>query len=737
MEPLKLIVDQHSSPDAKISLFRTLFRGREDVYPRRFESRKTGKSGYAPACANEWVRGICEKPRIKCAECPNRRFLTVNETVIRWHLSGQDDRGQPFVAGVYPLLLNETCFFLAIDFDMHDWLDDAGVYLETCERLGIPAALERSRSGRGGHVWTFFSQPVPAATARRLGSYVLTESMQSRPDIGFASYDRFFPSQDTLPSGGFGNLLALPLQKQARELGNSVFIDRHGKPHPDQWTFLSGVRKMSVTDVEGIVADGERRGQIVGLRLPAEDDDREPWTAPPSRRRVTVPPDEPKPEAIELVSASEVYIPKHGLGPGLTNQLIRLAAFQNPEFYKAQAMRLATFGKPRVVSCAEQHAAHISLPRGCFEDVQGLLETLQIPFSVRDERCPGEPIKIRFQGDLRVDQQRAAESLLRHDTGVLAATTAFGKTVVAAWMIAHRAVNTLVLVHRRQLLDQWAERLGAFLDVDPPGIGRIGAGRNKPTGRLDVAVIQSLIRKGVVDDRIASYGHVIVDECHHLSAHSFEQVVRRAKARFLLGLSATVTRKDGHHPIVFMQCGPVRHRVDAKSQAALRPFRHRVIVRPTAFTASDSDNIDRRVQFQSLYAELVHDVTRNRAICDDVVEAAMPGRSPLVLTERHEHLEWLAGQLSDRVRYVVVLRGGSGRSSVSKSRSNWLRSPRPRSGFSWAQASTLAKGSTTLASIRYSSRCPCRGKARSRSMSDASIGFAMASATSASTTTPT
>jgi superfamily II DNA or RNA helicase/very-short-patch-repair endonuclease len=657
---LKLIVDQQSPADAKVALFRSLFRGREDVYPRRFESRKTGKSGYAPACANEWVRGVCEKPRIKCAECPSRQFLSLNERVIRWHLSGQDDAGKSFVAGVYPMLLDETCFFLAIDFDKQNWTEDAQGYLETCRRMSIPAALERSRSGRGGHVWSFFSEAIPAALARRLGSYLLTESMTRRPDIGFESYDRFFPSQDTLPRGGFGSLIALPLQKQAREQGNSVFLDAQLAPFADQWAFLSSIARLSRSRVEEIVAAGERQGRILSVRLPSDDEDSEPWTAPPSRRRA-VPVEAELPARVELVLANEIYVPKEPLTPWLRNRLIQLAAFQNPEFYAAQSMRLPTYGKPRIVSCAEDHGRFIGLPRGCLDELRDLLGQLGVGITILDERFQGEPVEAAFHGDLRPDQQRAAEALMPHDIGVLAATTAFGKTVVAAWLIAERRVNTLVLVHRRQLLDQWVERLSTFLNVPQKAIGRIGGGRNKPTGRIDVAVIQSLVRRGVVDDRVGTYGHLIVDECHHVSAHSFEQVARRAKSRFVLGLSATVTRKDGHQPIIFMQCGPIRHRVDAKAQAALRPFRHSVIVCPTSFAPAATEAADARVEFQALYTALAENDVRNRAICDSVVEAVQTGRSPLVLTERHEHLERLAALLSGRVRHIVILRGGSGK----------------------------------------------------------------------------
>jgi superfamily II DNA or RNA helicase/very-short-patch-repair endonuclease len=324
-------------------------------------------------------------------------------------------------------------------------------------------------------------------------------------------------------------------------------------------------------------------------------------------------------------------------------------------------MRLPTYAKPRIIGCAEEHPQHISLPRGCLEDVRELMTDLNIRPVIRDERFSGHPLQATFQGELRREQKLAAEAMLKHDTGVLAATTAFGKTVVAAWLIAQRGINTLVLVHRRQLLDQWIERLATFLDLPAKSVGRIGGGRNKPTGLLDVAVIQSLVRKGVVNDCVAEYGQVIVDECHHLSAHSFEQVVRRAKARFVLGLSATVTRKDGHQPIIFMQCGSVRHRVDARAQAAARPFEHTVIVRPTTFQTGNVTGTDKRIEFQSLYQLLVDDETRNRAICEEVVQAVRDGRSPLILTERNEHLDRFESALSTSVPHVVTLRGGLGK----------------------------------------------------------------------------
>jgi hypothetical protein len=437
------IVDHRSPPEAKIALFRALFRGREDVYPRRFESRRTGKTGYQPVCANEWVQGVCEKPRIKCSDCPHQRFLSVADEVIRWHLSGQDNEGKDFVMGIYPMLQDETCFLLAIDFDKEGWREDAKAFWETCCHLNVPAALERSRSGNGAHIWIFFDTAIPASLSRKLGSHILTETMERRPDIGLRSYDRFFPNQDTLPAGGLGNLIALPLQKRPRESGNSIFLDEGFVPYLDQWAFLSTLRRIDRSAVESIVRSAEATDRIVGVRhaLP-EEDEPAPWTLPASRRRKEPPVTGPLPANLELVASDEIYIQKDALSPGLRNRLLRLAAFQNPEFYKAQAMRLPTYDQPRIIACAEDHPCHISLPRGCLGDVQELLSKLKITHVIRDERFHGRPLTVEFRGELRQEQLTAARAMLAHDTGVLSATTGFGKTVVAAWLIAQRRVKT-------------------------------------------------------------------------------------------------------------------------------------------------------------------------------------------------------------------------------------------------------------------------------------------------------
>jgi len=645
------------SNQEKIDIFRNLFRGREDVFPVRWKNAKSGKSGYAIACGNEWVRGICRKPRAKCSACEHKAFLPVTDDVIRFHLSGKDARGKPFCAGVYPMLLDETCWFLAADFDKETWQADVTALVQTCKEFAIPAHVERSRSGNGGHVWIFFAETVPAVEARKLGTFLLTKTMECYPELGFASYDRLFPSQDTLPKGGLGNLIALPLQFSPRQSGNSVFVDNGFKPYPDQWAYLSSIKCLSAKTLSAVLAQMPKQSSVIGLPFPEdEESEKAPWALPPSRKPAL--PDLSAvvlPEKLQVVLSDQIYIPKADLVPPLRNQLLRLAAFQNPEYYRAQAMRLPTFGKPRIIACAEDYADHIALPRGVLDALQDMAVETGISLQVDDQRYDGVPIQTKFTGTLTKSQNKAARALLAEDTGVLSATTGFGKTVLAASLIAKRRVNTLILVHRRQLLDQWLARLETFLDTSNMAIGHLGSGKRKLSGQIDVALMQSLVKHSEVDDCVADYGQLIVDECHHISAVSFELVARRSKAKHVLGLTATPYRKDGHHPVIFMQCGPIRYRVDAKSEAAKRSFSHSYFSHQTEFRLQMGDETP---PIQSIYNMLAQNQARNDLIFNDVLKALDAGRSPVLLTERREHVAYFAERFQGFAKNIIVLQGG-------------------------------------------------------------------------------
>ena len=642
----------------KVTLFRSLFRGREDVFPRRWENLRTGRSGYAPACDNEWEWSLCEKKRgpgagkrATCGECPNQAFIRVCDDEVAKHLRGDQ------VMGVYPLLADETCWFLAADFDKKSWQEDVAAFSETCRQHGVPVAIERSRSGNGAHAWFFFESPVSAVAARKLGCFLITETMARRHQLSMDSYDRLFPNQDTMPKGGFGNLIALPLQRRARDAGNSVFVDDSFKPWPDQWVFLASLQRLDTALVYALADEASRRGQVIGVRVSDVGDeiDRTPWERPPSGRPRKIVITTPLPPVVKAVLAQRLFIEKTGLPSSLLNQLMRLAAFQNPEFYKKQSMRLSTALTPRVIACAEDLREHIALPRGCLAEAEETLTEYGVTLEVADEREGGTPVGFSFHGTLTPLQEQAVAALLAHDTGVFVAPPGIGKTVVGTCLVAARKTSTLILVHRKPLLDQWMGQLALFLGIEPKDIGQIGAGKAKPNGRLDVAMVQSLVRKGAVSDLVAGYGQVIQDESHHCPAVSFERVLAEVKAKYVVGLTATPQRRDGHHPILNMQLGLVRFTVDAKSQAARHPFDHKLVVRETGFspkTMPDGAGI------QELYAALAADQRRNNLIFDDVVHALEEKRSPILLTERRDHLEHFAERLTSFTRHLIVLHGG-------------------------------------------------------------------------------
>ncbi|HBM64126.1 MAG TPA: DEAD/DEAH box helicase [Pseudomonas sp.] len=625
---------------SKLALFRSLFKGRIDTYPLRWESRG-GKSGYAPACANEWRPGICEKPRIKCSDCGQRQLLPVSDDVIYRHLAGA------IVVGVYPLLSDDTCHFLAVDFDEAHWREDALAFVQAARSLDVPVALEVSRSGNGAHAWIFFQDKVPAIDARRLGAAIISHACERTRQLSLSSYDRLFPNQDFMPKGGFGNLIALPLQKRARANNHSVFVDDSLEPYPDQWRFLATVRRMSPEGIQPAVNQAMGNRDPLGVAFVDEQNEAEPWK---QREQTSQSLTCSLPATLKVTLANLIDFEKSQLPQPLANRLIRLAAFQNPDFYKAQAMRLSVWNKPRVIGCAQNFPQHIGIPRGCWDAVLDLLNEYKITPQLQDERFTGVSLEFDFLGTLRPDQDAAIHALMPYDTGILCAPTAFGKTVTAAALIARRRVNTLVLVHRTELLRQWQARLQTFLGVGKEVVGTIGGGKPKTTGQIDIAVMQSLSRKGEISDLIKNYGQVIVDECHHLSAVSFEALLRSAPARYVLGLTATPTRRDGQQPIIFMQCGPIRHTAARPESAP-----HDLSVTPRML--SGPIPLPEGAGIQDVFKTLADDTGRTALIVSDVRSAYDQGRKVLVLTQRTEHVDVLEHALKGHVENLYTLHG--------------------------------------------------------------------------------
>lgn len=651
------------TPQEKITLFRSLFRGREDIYPKLWTSR-IGKKGYSPACTNDWASSTCGKtlePPVKCSECDNREFLPITDQVIMDHLQGRH------VIGVYPMLPDDTCWFLAADFDKETWKDDVAAFRETCKSMNLPVAIERSRSGNGAHVWFFFAQPIPAVIARTMGCYLITETMSRRHQLSMESYDRLFPSQDTLVKGGFGNLIALPLQHELRQKGNTVFLDENFTPYEDQWAYLASIKKLQPDVVQRIANEAIRQDSVIGVSRDSDEDgdDQAPWNRTPSRKKPKKKVIGKFPSITHGVFAQRLFVEKKDLPSPFITRIKQLAAFQNPMFYEKQSLRLSTARIPRVISCFEEYPEHIAVPRGCFDNLCELLVEHGVKLVLDDMRISTPGPSYTFQGTLREAQSEAVNEILNHDLGVLSAPPGFGKTVIGAKLVAKRGCRTLILVHRKELLDQWVARLSLFLGVDTKEIGRIGAGKNKPNGMLDVAMIQSLVRKDEVNDIVAGYGQVIVDECHHLPAVSFERVLNEVKARYVVGLTATPYRRDGHQPIIHMQCGPVRFSIHPKSHEARTQFKHQLFCKETNFTMTNPD-----ASIQEIFAALVTDEQRNALILADVRQAIQEGRSPVLLTERKEHLDILADGLRNDVKHLIVL---SGRLSVKERRETMER----------------------------------------------------------------
>ncbi len=644
----------------RLDIFRGLFRGREDIFARRFVSSKTGKSGYQPVCKNRWSDGCAEHKR-KCEGCPFKEFIPLDEAIIRRHLD--KDAKETDVIGIYPILEDNTVYFLCADFDdkncEHGYQDDVLSYVRVCKEWGVPAYIERSRSGKGAHVWIFFGEPILAADARRLGFAIIGAAMESNVRLDMKSYDRFLPNQDFLPKGGCGNLIALPLQGLARKSGNSVFVDEDFEAYPDQWPLLSSARKLTASELKAILANHAYQIEL------SSSSETKPWETP-KPDRISF---EDFHSPVKFVRANGLYVPIKSVSGKVLRHLKGLASFRNPKYYELLNARKPLYHTPSLVICYEMTEDYLKLPRGCEDAVIELLQSNFAVWDENDQTNAGRTIDISFSGELRPEQEAAVQRLLAYNNGVLAATTAFGKTVAAIGMIAQRKTNTLILVHSKALLEQWKEEIEKFLIINESEpaleekkgwgrkkafslVGLLDGSRNTLHGIIDIAVFNSALSEDGVKPFVRNYGMVIADECHHSGAIGYERVLKYVNARYVYGLSATPTRQDGMTPIVFMQCGPIRYKSDAKAQMSRQSFSRVLIPRFTPFRA-----IEEKGNALQYLGDLANDRARNELIVQDVVSELNEGRTPIILTKRKDHISILAEMLAPYCRNVVQLIG--------------------------------------------------------------------------------
>ena len=625
-QDLPLAESVPQSSEEKVSLFLSLFGTRRSVYPRLWSNPKSGHKGYSPACRNEWVRGICEKPRVKCSECLHQNFPPLDRKAVYSHLTGQQ------TIGTYAINEDNTCCFVAADFDGEGWGEDITAYRRSAEELGFEIAVERSRSGNGGHAWLFFAQPVQAVVARRLGTLVMARAASRNARLNLSTYDRFFPNQDTLPKGGFGNLIALPLQAEPRRSENTVFLDSELQPLPDQWAYLAGVKKAAIADVQRIIES------ITGDLSAAEEVREEPYSLLFDECAL-----DSIPKAVTrgiftgnlvVEKRAQLSLQMEGVPSSLRAALKRLGTIANPNFYEKQRLRFPTFNIPRFIFCGKDHTDRLILPRGTLPEVEKLVLKAGGHVAVNDLLPNATPIHLHFHGVLTAEQERAVEVMMNHDNGILVAPPGAGKTVMACAAIARRGIPALVLVHRKPLKDQWSTRLQQFLGLSKKDIHILGRGRYRDAF-VAIGMFQTLAKADSPAQLMKKYGQVVIDECHHVPAASFEAAIKQCAARYLLGLTATPFRKDGLQKILYLQCGPIRHKI-ADVHASNIP--RRVIVREI----SESFPTDTGHQpIHELWELLTESEERNRLIASDIVAAYRGRRYLAVLSDRKEHLKRL------------------------------------------------------------------------------------------------
>lgn len=668
------IVTSASPARDKLELFRNLFTGRKDVHAHGYR-RKDGGIGYTPACANEWKPGICPKAnhhRIKCAECRSRTFLELNDAAIIAHFKGSDDRLRD-VIGQYVLDKDCNTNVLVIDFDKADWKEATNAIRLVVKNHGINAAVERSRSGNGAHIWFFFLEPINAKTARDFGSCLIAEAAALNKTITFEAFDRMIPAQSTIPEGGFGNLIALPFQGKAQREGNSVFVDERFEPFPDQWLYLSQIQLISRATVDRLIED--TKNKPLGIATAAATNKTRRNVQKPRKRLPLTPRDFPS--NLLVTQADMLYIPEKSLSPAAQMEIRRLATFANPEFFRAQSMHQSVFGKPRLIDLSELRDGRVAIPRGCKAQLEQLIQEAHVTAHYSDERSTGNPIEMAFKGTLHPEQQIAADQMLEYEDGIMSAPTGFGKTVIGAYLIASIGLPTLVIVPKTALITQWKSQLERFIDItdnrepvrtpkgriskrQPPVIGQIGGGKMAVSGLVDIASFQSLSGKDrqtgepIVKGLVRNYGLIICDECHHAAAPQLELILKSAPAKYVYGLSATPERSDGLTRALSMLCGPLRYVIDPKAQAIQQGIQR--IVRPR-FTGIRLPAYEPGANFNQILDLLCTHAARNELIVNDAIEAASNGRHPLVLTKRKKHAEELFGMLKNQGHEPVLLTG--------------------------------------------------------------------------------
>lgn len=625
--------------DEKIVLFLSLFGARRSVYPRLWENPKTGRKGYSPVCLSEWVRGVCEKPRGKCTDCPSQNFPPLDQAAIYAHLTGQ------YTIGTYAIREDDSCIFLAADFDGDGWEDDVVAYRRAGEEIGISIAIERSRSGNGGHAWIFFAQPIPATLARRLGTLIVARASVAHSGMKLSTYDRFFPNQDTLPKGGFGNLIALPLQQEPRKQGNTLFLDEQLQPIPDQWEYLAGLQKIELSELHKILAPIASAARddsgIEEISIPLQFDEHALDVIPQAIKRGVFS------GTLAVERKSQITLLVTNLPASLKAALKRLGTIANPIFYEKQRLRFPTFNIPRFIFCGEEYKDRLILPRGTMQDVEQLVRKAGGKLAVTDHRLSPERTDFSFVGTLTPSQETAVEAILQYDEGVLVAPPGAGKTVMGCAAIARRGVSTLILVHRKPLMDQWNERLQKFMGLSSSDIHILGKSRHR-TASVAIGMMQTLARSESPGALLENYAQVIIDECHHVPAASFEAAMKQCGARFILGLTATPTRKDGLQKILFLQCGPIRHTI--KSDHADQQSRT-VVVREFALRLPPEKD---RIPIHQLWELLIQSEERNQTIANDVIAAQLQGRFSAVLSDRKEHLTLLKSLLQKQLPEEVI-----------------------------------------------------------------------------------